>query len=87
MVIIASRGVTPVLAATVTVTVPSPEPDVCENVSHDAVPGTLTVQLMLEVTVNAFGESVAAKLNEPGDTCKIGLTPDCVTLTVRGCKP
>ena len=47
----------------------------------------LTVQLILEVTVNVFGASVAVKLNAFGDTSRVGLTPDCATLTVRGCKP
>ena len=39
---------------------------------------------MFELTVKVLGESVAVKLNEVGDTCKVGLIPDCVTLTVRG---
>ena len=40
--------------------------------------------MMFELTVNVLGESVAEKLNEVDDTCKVGFIPDCVTLTVRG---
>ena len=74
-----------VLEAGLTVTVPSPEPDIGATDNHVAL--KLTVQLMLEATVNVFGESVAAKINAFVDTCNTGVIPACVMLTVRGVRP
>ena len=57
------------------------EPEVGETVNHVASP-MLTVQFVLDVMVITSCSLVEEKLNEAGDTDKIGSNPACVTVTV-----
>ena len=63
------------LALTVTVTVLLPEPEFADNVNHVDVP-LLTVQLVLDITVNDFCSLEDVKFMDVVDTDKVGLTPD-----------
>ena len=72
------RSLVVVLAAAVKVTVPSPLPEAGDTVNHTAL--LLTVQLVLDVTVHVFCSPPAIKLNDDGETIRVGAA--CVTLMV-----
>ena len=82
-VMIATRAVVLVLAATVTDIVPLFEPEVGEMVSHSGAL-LLTVQFVLEVIVNVCCCPVAAKTIPLVDKVRFGAddAPDCVTVMV-----
>jgi len=69
------------LEEAVTVTIPLLEPDSGDTVSHVAAL-LLTVQLILEATVNVFCSPDARNSRDVSDTVKTGATPICVTLMV-----
>ena len=72
------RSAEALLAAAVTVMVALFEPEDCESVSHVYDP-LLTVQFVLEVTVNVFDSPDSAKFSEVADTDRVGVAlPDCV---------
>ena len=80
-VIVAVRGNADGLASAVTVIVPVFVPDDAERVSHVAVP-LLTVQFVLDVTVNELFPPAARKLSVAVDTVNDSNLA-CVTSTVR----
>ena len=80
-VIVAVRGNADGLASAVTVIVPVFVPDDAERVSHVAVP-MLTVQFVLDVTVNELFPPAARKLSVAVDTVNDSNLA-CVTSTVR----
>ena len=79
---VAVRAVSAGFAAAVTVIVLSFEPEVWERLSHAA--SSLTVQLTLDVILNACRSPAAAKPSVLGVTVRkrSKTTPVCVTLTV-----
>lgn len=75
-----------VLAAAVTVTVPLLLPEVGDIFAQS--PLQLTVQLILDVTVNVSASPAAAKLSGSNEMDKAGVgAAACVTLTVRAVTP
>ena len=70
-VMVAVRWDIDVLGVAVTVTVLLPEPIVEEAVSQDSI--IEIAQLELDVIVNVFCSPAATKLNEFGDTVKVGV--------------
>ena len=81
---VAVRSVDDGLAVTVTVTVPSFDPEEGVTVSQEvALLLPLVVQSMLEATVNVSLPAAGEKFKEAVDAVKKGAAPACVTLMVR----
>ena len=83
------RGLVPVLAAAVTVTVPLLLPEAGDIVAHESL--LLTVQSVLAVIINDCCPPDAVKLSSVGSTVSVGIgvevAPSCVMVTVCDATP